>query len=63
MDHKLSMNALMIALTVGAVVCFGAFLLYGIWIDGKRQEMRDKHLHPVTTASGAVEAREDTHDD
>ena len=63
MEHKLSMNALMIALTVGAVVCFGAFLLYGIWIDGKRQEMRDKHLDPVTTASGAVEAQEDRHDD
>ena len=36
MDHKLSMNALMMALTVGAVVCFGAFLLYGKWIDGKK---------------------------
>lgn len=59
MDHKLSMNALLLALTLGAVVCFAAFVLYGAWIDGKRQDVREKGLHPTTTEQGDVEARED----
>ena len=62
MDHHLSMNALMIGLTVGAVVCFGAFLLYGTWIDGRRQKVRDRGEHPVTESDGSVEAREDVED-
>ncbi len=62
MEHKLSMNALVIALTIGAAVCFGAFVLYGAWIDGRRQKVREQGKHPVTAADGAVtsqEARED----
>jgi hypothetical protein len=59
MEHKLSMNALVIALTVGAAVCFGAFVLYGAWIDGRRQKVREQGKHPVTEADGSVEARED----
>ena len=58
MDHKLSMNALMIALTGGAVVCFGAFILYGAWIDGRRQKVREQGKHPVTETDGAVTSRE-----
>jgi hypothetical protein len=57
-SHKLSMNVLMIALALGAVVCFGAFVLYGAWIDGRRQKVREKGLHPVTTEQGDVEAAE-----
>lgn len=57
-SHKLGMSALMIALTLGAVVCFGAFVLYGAWIDGKRQKVREKGLHPTTTEQGDVEAEE-----
>ena len=59
MEHKLSMNALMIALTVGAAVCFGAFVLYAAWIDGRRQKVREQGKHPVTRSDGKVEVRED----
>ena len=59
MEHKLSMNALVIALTLGAALCFGAFVLYGAWIDGRRQKVREQGMHPVTEADGTVEARED----
>ena len=58
MQHKLSMNLVIFALTLGAVVCFAASVLYGAWIDGKRQKVRDKGLHPVTTESADVEAKE-----
>ena len=61
MDHKLSTNALLIALALGALVCFGAVVLYGAWIDGRRQKVREKGLHPMTTGRGSVEAREDEH--
>lgn len=59
MAHRLSMNALVIALTIGAAVCFGAFALYGAWIDGRRQKVREQGKHPVTEPDGTVEARED----
>ncbi len=58
MQHKLSANALMFGLTIGAVICFAAFVLYGAWIDGKRQKIRNKGLHPVTTEHADVEAKE-----
>ena len=58
MDHKLSTNALMIALTLGALVCFGAFVLYGAWIDGRREKLREEGLHPTTDRTGRVHARE-----
>ena len=63
MDHHLSMNALVIALTAGAAVCFGAFVLYGAWIDGRRQKVRDEGKHPVTAADGTVHAVEDAEDE
>ena len=59
MSHHLSMNALVVALTVGAAVCFGAFVLYGAWIDGRRQKVREQGKHPVTEPDGSVQARED----
>ena len=46
LHEKLGMNAMMIALSVGAAVCYGAFLLYGMWIDGRRQKMREHGEHP-----------------
>jgi hypothetical protein len=48
-----------IVLAALATVFYGAFVLYGAWIDGRRQALRDKGLHPVTTPESQVEARED----
>jgi hypothetical protein len=47
-----------VAITVVAIVAYGAFIFLGAWIDGRRQAIRDKGLHPVTTSDGNVEARE-----
>ncbi|WP_419803928.1 hypothetical protein [Terriglobus sp.] len=47
-----------IAITVTIVVAYGAFVLLGAWIDGRRQAVRERGEHPVTTSSGNVEARE-----
>ncbi len=63
MEHKLSMNALVIALIVGAAICFGAFVLYGAWIDGRRQKVREQGKHPVTEADGAVTSSEALEDE
>ena len=64
MSHlHLGMTALTIVLTVGAVVCYGAFVLYGAWIDGRRQNVRDKGMHPVTDSNGQVHAREEENED
>lgn len=41
-----------------AAVAYGGFLFLGEWIDGRRQAIRNKGLHPVTTSDGNVEARE-----
>ena len=49
-----------VALVVGAVACYAAFVLYGAWIDGRRQAVREKGLHPVTEATGEVHAQEET---
>ena len=48
-----------VALVVGAAVCYAAFVLYGAWIDGRRQAVREKGLHPVTEPTGEVHAREE----
>ncbi len=53
------MTALTLMLVVGAGVLYGAFVLYGAWIDGRRQDVRDQGLHPVTEAKGAVHALEE----
>ena len=45
-----------------ALAFYGLIFLYGAWIDGKRQKVRDKGKHPVTTTEGDVEAREDKDD-
>jgi hypothetical protein len=56
---RFSTTALGIILVVVAALMYGAFVLYGAWIDGKRQKLRDKGKHPVTDSHGRVEARED----
>ena len=53
------MTWLSVALVVGAVVCYAVFVLYGAWIDGRRQAVRDKGLHPVTEPTGEVHAQEE----
>jgi hypothetical protein len=47
-----------IVLAAVAILFYGAFVLYGAWIDGKRQKIRNKGLHPVTEPTGEVHARE-----
>lgn len=47
-----------IAIVIVLTVAYGAFVLLGAWIDGRRQAVRNKGLHPVTTPEGNVEARE-----
>ena len=48
-----------IALTVTVVAAYAAFVLLGAWIDGRRQAVRERGQHPVTTSAGNVEAKED----
>ena len=55
----LSTTVLSMALTASAAVLYGACLLYGAWIDGRRQTVREQGLHPVTETAGAVHAREE----
>jgi len=43
---------------IGVLVLFVGVILLGAWIDGRRQAVRDKGLHPSTTPEGHVEARE-----
>ena len=52
-----------IILAVVAVLFYGAFVLYGAWIDGKRQSVRERGQHPVTEATGEVHAREQERQD
>lgn len=60
MNHPhMSTTAVGIVLVVVAGVFYGLIVLYGAWIDGKRQRVREKDKHPVTTTEGKVEARED----
>lgn len=54
---KLTILGMALALT--AVFAYGAFVLLGAWIDGRRQAVREQGKHPVTTSAGNVEARED----
>lgn len=55
----ISLTVLSVALTAAAIVCYGAFVSYGAWIDGRRQAVRKQGKHPVTDATGAVHAREE----
>lgn len=51
---RLSWTVVSIALTLGAAVCYAAFVLYGAWIDGQRQKVREKGGRPVTDEHGDV---------
>ncbi len=44
--------------TLLAALAYGAFVLYGASIDGKRQSLRDRGKQPTTTADGKVQAKE-----
>ncbi len=55
----MSLTVVSIALVVGAVVCYVAFMLYGAKIDGDRQEVREEGKHPTTESDGAVQVREE----
>ncbi|HEY4009067.1 MAG TPA: hypothetical protein VGM11_02870 [Acidobacteriaceae bacterium] len=55
----LSSTAIGIVLAAVAGLFYGVIVLYGAWIDGKRQKVRDKGKHPVTKAAAEVHARED----
>ena len=59
MQHHFSTTVVGIVLAVVAGAFYGAIVLYGAWIDGKRQRIRDKGKHPVTEQTGEVHARED----
>ncbi len=48
-----------IAITVIAVALFGAFVLLGAWIDGRRQKVLEAGKHPITTDQGTVVAEEE----
>jgi hypothetical protein len=56
---RLNTTVVGIVLAVVALGFYGLIVLYGAWIDGKRQRVRDKGKHPVTDGSGEVHARED----
>ncbi len=58
----MSLTALTIALTLAGALFYGAIVLYGAWIDGRRQTVREKGLHPVTESTGEVHAREEEND-
>ena len=59
---SMSYTTVAIILTLVAVLFYGAFVLYGTWIDGRRQAVRDKGLHPETDEFGKVHAREEEED-
>ncbi len=56
---SMSYTTIAIILTFVAVLFYGAFVLYGTWIDGRRQALREKGLHPTTDRNGQVHAQED----
>ncbi len=60
---SMSYTTVAIILTLVAVLFYGAFVLYGTWIDGRRQAVRDKGLHPTTDDSRQVYAREEENED
>jgi len=64
MTHPhMSTTVVGIVLVAVALGFYGLFVLYGAWIDDKRQRVRDRGKHPVTTAAGDVKAREDDGDE
>jgi hypothetical protein len=55
------MRYVIVAIVVVAVVLYAVIVLIGARIDGRRQTLLKKGLHPVTTPEGKVEAREYQH--
>jgi hypothetical protein len=47
-----------IVITALVIVAYAGFVLFGAWIDGRRQAVRERGEHPVTNSAGNVEARE-----
>ena len=60
---SMSYTTIAIILTLVAALFYGAFLLYGTWIDGRRQAVQNKGLHPETDNFGQVHAREEEEED
>ena len=55
------MNRLTVfGIVIGVVIMIGyaGFVLFGAWIDGRRQALQERGKHPVTTPTGKVEAKE-----
>ena len=52
------MTTFAIVITVLAIACFGAFILLGAWMDGRRQKVLNHGQHPVTTPGGQVTSEE-----
>jgi hypothetical protein len=50
-----------IVITALVIVAYAGFVLFGAWIDGRRQAVRERGEHPVTTSASNVEACE-THE-
>jgi hypothetical protein len=48
-----------IVLVIVALGFYGLIVLYGAWIDGKRQKIREQGGHPVTTEVGKVKDEDD----
>ena len=48
-----------VVITVLGISAYGAFVLLGAWIDGRRQAVRYKGLHPVTKPDSNVGSKED----
>ena len=60
MNHpRFSATVVGIVLVVVALGFYVVGVLYGGWIDGRRQKIRNKGKHPVTEGPGEVHARED----
>ena len=57
------MSTFTIIITAAAVACFGAFVLFCAFIDGRRQKLLEHGQHPVTTPTGQVHAAEEAETD
>ena len=54
----MSSTNLSVVLVAVAALFYGGFVLYGAWIDGRRQAVREKGMHPTTEDPGEVHARQ-----
>ena len=53
------MTAVSLGLVLGALVCFGAFVLYGSWLDRKDEGVRKKGDRGTTGGHGDVRDSDD----